>query len=227
MKILCSSICVLSLLTVSASAQVVGGTELEIGSTGTNQVADTLLSPSGAIGDDNSVDAGHSIAVGRYNVLGNQTSNGYSLAAFGKQNTMGGSYSLTVGYLNESHGKYSAIIGRENVISHDPVSGDAAQSALVVGGGNVNDHARYSIIVGTGNVASQAHRTALFGQGLISNWDKATIVGEYNDSTVAQELRFAVGVGADENNRNNAFEVHSDGTILMIPQGDISMGEFE
>ncbi|OJV03148.1 MAG: hypothetical protein BGO12_09730 [Verrucomicrobia bacterium 61-8] len=114
-------------------------------------------------------------------------------------------------------------IGEGNALAHDEEWGEGANS-LLVGYYNYNTEADSSIIVGD---YCQAHsdNTGTIGRGLINYWADATIVGRFN-GTASDGLLFAVGSGADSNNRGNVMEVYEDGKVVLPRQGDILMGEF-
>lgn len=65
----------------------------------------------------------------------------------------------------------------------------------------------------------------------IGEWGQTT-VGRYNDTrtndagTNHTQGVLVVGTGTADNNRANAMRVLSNGTILIAPSGDISMGSF-
>lgn len=219
------------LSTSSVNAQVVAGSQLEIGPSGSNQVQDAPLVNGAAIGSGNSVHGFGSAAFGYGNTLA-----GSSSGAFGHDNELiytqgsfatGGGNSLEV--VN-----FSLVVGTLNLtfMTFDPDEELLFMDSSLVAGLYNSTNARASLIVGQNNVSERSDyfsvSHSVIGSGLISKWSNSLVVGSYNDASIPSGagLRFAVGNGANANNRSNALEVYADGKIFMPPQGDILMGEF-
>ena len=72
--------------------------------------------------------------------------------------------------------------------------------------------------------------SAAIGEGIIADGAHQVIIGKYNSAGVSDGLQFAVGIGSDESNRANAFEVYNDsqhGVFVNVPgrltsEGDIT-----
>ena len=230
------------------AAQTVTGTALSIRVTGSNQInsPDTTLGV--ALGSGNSISAGTVLVVGNSN-----TANLGNGVVAGSSNTLDGLYypnagGLTLGAGNLQHGG-GIVAGSSNY--------NAGYSDVLIGignsaGGNSDFVASFFATIGAYNsfifVAQDSFAagynnyitlpiydgsvyidsaTAL-GCGLINQWSSSTVIGCYNDSSIAWDsgLRFAVGNGSDSDHRSDALEVYQDGRILMPKQGDMPMGEF-
>lgn len=102
--------------------------------------------------------------------------------------------------------------------------------SMVIGTGNNHVNSDTSFTMGYNNY-STGWMQMVMGWGLISGtvWggsnNPSLVVGTFNVDKA--NLRFAIGNGTDANNRKNAFEVYSDGTVrLGKRQGDLRMGRF-
>jgi len=130
--------------------------------------------------------------------------------------------SIAVGHNNDAL-NLSAAVGNANSVNE--IAAEYPRCSMAVGYFNtiLGNHA---FAAGRENTV-EADNAAALGHGLTSTADAATVVGSYNVDK--EGLRFAVGTGTGptSNGRANAFEVYANGDIVMKPQGDISMGEFQ
>lgn len=237
----------------SLRAQTVAGTELEIGPSGSNQVTGAK---SGAIGLNNQVAGNQSFAVGGANLLNGEggmavgTSN-YShsssidsfvlgnaneirpdstfASAFGAANLVRAYCGFAFGEANIAESYCGGIIGSFNVMKLDAAEQYLPESSLMIGNSNFAEGLMVcSLVCGMNNVADAVWYSTTLGEGLVNKWNRSTVLGGYNDSSMAANsgLLFAIGNGVDATHRSNALEVYSDGKIKMPRQGDILMGEF-
>lgn len=157
-----------------------------------------------------------------------------------------GDFSMGVGGNSTASGFSAVALGSSTATGHQSVSagwGSTASGEFAVAMGIGTASGTYSFAVGQ-STASGYQSTALGGGNAIGDHSNAigwnatavanfsTVVGVFNElignptMNLPSNPVFVVGNGTDNTNRSNAFEVHMDGTILMAPQGDISMGEF-
>ncbi|MDX2081721.1 MAG: hypothetical protein SFU53_13135 [Terrimicrobiaceae bacterium] len=236
---------IIAACSATVSAQVVIGDELEIGPAGSNQVTNTWTTSypaqmipaknSGAIGSGNQVRQSYSFAIGISNTIEETTS-----MALGTWNIVGddfpwgGRASLAVGTHNQIHSDDSLAVGYANYLAGSGYEFAGGEMSMLVGvynqSGGVASLAvgRNNLIQGDDYDATKVEASAVIGRGLITKWNHALVVGQYNDSDIPQNsgLLFAVGNGAMSGPRSNAMEVYLDGRIKMPRQGDILMGEF-
>lgn len=68
---------------------------------------------------------------------------------------------------------------------------------------------------------------AAIGNGAVASQAGAVAIGNYNATMQAGDV-FAIGSGTDAQNRETALRVTDDGRVILgMPQGDISMGEYQ
>lgn len=223
------SIFVVIAYTGSLRAQTVSGNQLEIGLSGANQVSGTLNS--GAIGIFNNIQGDDAFGVGCGNYVWTRS------LGVGYYNQQSGSDGMCVGSINTNDGGSCLLVGAYNYSQNDWELGAANHSLLVGTFNTAGISVSASFVLGTNNVVAGDYNYSMddyetvdssstMGRGLVNKWSYSTVIGTYNDSTVADQLRFAVGNGIDATHRSNAFEVYVDGKIKMPRQGDILMGEF-
>lgn len=144
----------------------------------------------------------HNIITGRDNTNTSGNRNIFS----GDTNESAGDNNAIFGNLNKNGGNNNLLSGYQNTIttgSQNIISG----SENKINSGNRNTLNGYgNEITGTNNAA--------FGQGhRITNIDNVTACGMYSE--INSNTLFAVGNGTNTENRNNAFEVHLDGTAYL------------
>lgn len=89
-----------------------------------------------------------------------------------------------------------------------------------------------TIAVGFNNVVSPGTSgmgTAAIGTGLRAEWANSLVVGQYNSTVTGGTPLFVVGNGENNDQRKNAMEVWSNGTVVIgkVPEkGGVPMGEF-
>ena len=64
------------------------------------------------------------------------------------------------------------------------------------------------------------------GTGVETTTASQTVVGKYNNSSVGGLFVVGMGSGTGTTPRKNAIRVREDGTLLVRPSGDLSMGGF-
>jgi hypothetical protein len=214
----------ISLLTAAmtdlgAQTTTIAGQSLNIGPVSTNNLHNTTFDQSGAIGTGNYSAAPGSLALGQSNTI-----TSFNTITLGYGNTSWGDDTLQVGEVNSSDAKGSLLVGGYNSAFAGEEAGPVWYSIV---SGNLNNVNAASNVLVTGlNNGVTASNSATLGRGLVNYWENATIVGAYNNTTVSDPLRFAVGNGSTASDRSNAFEVYANGTILMPRQGDVRMGRF-
>ncbi len=136
---------------------------------------------------------------------------------------------MAMGESNEVEGDGIAVIGWENSAQYNAEQEWYPVYLLMIGElnyaeGEVVD----SFICGANNIADKVWYSTTLGEGLVNKWNRSTVLGGYNDSSMSGNsgLLFAIGNGVDSAHRSNALEVYADGKIKMPRQGDILMGEF-
>ncbi len=120
----------------------------------------------------------------------------------------------------------SLAVGDGNQIGSN---GNRCTSALAVGLDNTIE-ADEAISMGY-NTQVLKERSMGAGSGIIVPNDGSAgtvIVGRYNDTTEygTNDVVFGVGNG-DAVNSSNAITIYADGSIVIQPQGDVLMGDFD
>lgn len=114
----------------------------------------------------------------------------------------------------------SSYVGQSFAMGYSNVLYAGVSHSIVCGLGNY-------VGITNGSAPETITSTATIGTGLRNKWNPATILGKYNSISPPNTLLFAIGNGADDNNRRNAVEVYTDGKVVIRhAQGDILMGEF-
>lgn len=189
-----------------------------------------------------------SVALGAYSYA-----DADSAVSLGSGNYAAGIASASMGYGAQSSGFASASIGRWTVAqglnqfvigSYNVASGSPHNSWTEASAGfpawSENDEI---VIVGNGT-SNTTRSNALtvkknaatgIGTGIVTTTASQTVVGKYNDTSNDSEGRnhgnglFVVGMGTGTaaEQRKNAIRVREDGTLLVRPAGDLSMGGFQ
>lgn len=137
-----------------------------------------------------------SLAIGTHNSTGagaaaltsGSDASGANAFAIGAKNNVSGDGSAAFGTGNTVSGGYSLASGRGNTVS-------GTGSAAI---GSVNANAK--------------NNAAVFGKGNVANSDGELVIGSFNKQDLSGYPEyFAIGNGADEDNRSTAFKVASTG----------------
>lgn len=128
--------------------------------------------------------------------------------AHGYDTWSSGEYSTTFGLSNRNAAKNGFVIGANCASNANGENGFA-------GGQGSEVQAKNSFAFGLGCFAAAPQAFAL-GQNIVVGTQNQTAVGQFNDNN--SKAFFAVGAGADSNNRKNAFEVFS---TYAISWGDL------
>lgn len=208
-----------------------------------------------AVANGGSIGVGYaSVAGGIYSVaIGSECrADGDYAVALGEGNSAMGIGSATMGFGTQAtgfaasssgHGTYAqglnqCVIGSFNVISGSSHNSwaeynvgfptwDPNDEIFIIGNG-VNAYNRSNALTVKKNAATG------IGTGIVTTTASQTVVGKYNDTSVDSEGRshgaglFVIGMGQGTGTtpRKNALRVREDGTLLVRPAGDLSMGGF-
>ena len=136
------------------------------------------------------------------------TASGRSSASFGEITEAAGDYAASFGYATIALGDDSLATGRSSVASGESSFASGKETYAV---GN------HSLAAGFNTMAESYAAVA------IGRWN---VGGGTDDSWVATDPVFEIGIGANDEDKLNALTVYKNGKIKMERQGDILMGEF-
>lgn len=165
--------------------------------------------------------------------FGSSRASGAISAAFGYARASG-EVSAAFGFDTHAQGYSQFVIGQYNIPQGDPDEWIATDDLFIVGNGGPGEAPSNALTVKkNGNAAFSASLAA--GPGTQTTGTAQTVVGKYNNTNPNNngvnhtEGVFIIGTGTGPaaNQRANAMRVLDDGSILIKPSGDISMGEFE
>ncbi len=172
-----------------------------------------------AIGDNVEATGTNSIAIGDKDVAGKGIASGISAVMMGKNNLASGDYSIAIGLASNATANYALATGQNS---------DASGLHAFAHGLNSTASGIRSFSNGWGTTASGANAWAggkdstasgdrSFAFGLEVNADDANMVafGKYNKLNTGNNSVFQVGIGASDAARDNAFDIHQNGIILM------------
>ena len=172
-----------------------------------------------AIGDNVEATGTNSIAIGDKDVAGKGIASGISAVMMGKNNLASGNYSIAIGLANNATANYALATGQNS---------DASAVHAFAHGLNSTASGVRSFSNGWGTTASGANAWAggkdsiasgdrSFAFGLEVQADDANMVafGKYNKLNTGNNSVFQVGIGASDGARANAFDIHTDGIILL------------
>jgi hypothetical protein len=85
------------------------------------------------------------------------------------------------------------------------------------------------------DTTASGYASSAMGHYTIAQGFSQTVIGQYDvargnsGAWIAADTEpvFIVGNGTGEQNRSNALVVNKDGSVLMKPQGDLPMGDFQ
>jgi YadA head domain repeat (2 copies) len=183
-----------------------------------------------AFGEDSSALGTNSIALGNDSIaLGPfAISTGNNSLAFGRGTGAEGAASVALGASVNAKAKNQVVLGRFNAPSGDPAAETPQDDLFIVGNGT--DSANRSNAVTVKKNAATA-----IGTGVVTTTASQTVVGKFNDTSLDAGGKdhgsglFIVGMGSGTGTtpRKNALRVRVDGTLLVRPAGDLSMGDFQ
>jgi hypothetical protein len=155
---------------------------------------------------------------------------GHASTAMGYASRTDGLSSMALGRGIIAQGLNQVVVGQFNVASGTPHNSwsemhawDPGDEILIVGNGQ-NDGSRSNAFTVKKNAATG------IGTGVVTTTPSQTVVGRYNDTAPERANGLFVvgmGTGTDPAQRKNAIRVREDGTLLVRPAGDLSMGGFE
>jgi hypothetical protein len=202
---------------ISIGKHAVAGMTTRLASDATNAIA---------IGIGSQVQASGSVALGQNTWIPETAT---AATVVGNAGRAYGNFSTAIGTGAESWGYRQIVLGQYSVFQGDPY-------------GNSNLPSDHILIVANGNSETDRSNAltirkdagTAIGTGVTSNAAAQLVAGRYNDTTTdatttPQSVRtngvFIVGSGTASAPKN-AMRILDDGTILINPSGDISMGEF-
>lgn len=168
----------------------------------------------------------------RFNFSASVASGEYSFAV-GSGVFADGLNSAGFGLGTTAKGYNQLVIGEYNALQGTGTANANAGDALFIIGNGTSTTNRSSALTVNRNAATG------IGTGIVTTTASQTIVGKYNDTSNDSEGRsrgaglFVVGMGTGNPadpaavQRKNALRVREDGTLLVRPAGDISMGDFQ
>jgi len=134
----------------------------------------------------------------------NSLAEGQETTASGQASHAEGSDTTASGFASHVEGQYNSAVG----------SGSHAEGYSTEATGD-NSHAEGKDTNASGDNSHAA------GYGTVALNDNMTVIGQYNSGLTDTSL-FEIGIGTNNGNRKNAFEVHNDGKILA-PEYDPSL----
>lgn len=163
----------------------------------------------------------HSFALGSADTYSETPTeaSGYGAVAIGKGAKASGSRSVAMGVGATSSGKASVALG-DGTTSTGQGSfavgvGCTASNYTAFACGEKNTASAYNAFAGgSGSVASHANAVAI-GRALKTGKGNHAVFGQYNDSTANTDSLLTVGKGTSDSTRSNAFDVKSNGNILV------------
>jgi hypothetical protein len=164
-----------------------------------------------------------SVALGSGAISGGELS-----LALGPVATTLGRASVALGESVDAKAKNQVVVGKFNAPSGDPAAETPQDDLFIVGNGT--DSANRSNAVTVKKNAATA-----IGTGVVTTTASQTVVGKFNDTSLDAGGKdhgsglFIVGMGSGTGTtpRKNALRVRVDGTLLVRPAGDLSMGDFQ
>jgi hypothetical protein len=194
----------------------------------TNANAGTAIGPSAkAWGNDSSAFGSASFSNGASSLaIGHQAlSNGSSSASLGIQTISSGWQSVSIGYKTTACSASQTVVGRYNLpASLTPETTpnfEDSSITFVIGNGYKGAD---DVVVKQNALTIRRDNGTAIGTQVASGAGGQVVVGRYNVSRA--DGAFIVGAGASETPRN-ALRVTDGGMVLVQPDGDISMGEFQ
>ena len=172
-----------------------------------------------AVGNNVEATGDESISVGKKTITGRGTASGVNSAAIGFNNLAQGDYSIALGQNDSSTGNNSFSMGQNSTASgaHSFAHGlnSTASGTRSFSNGWGTTASGTNAWVGGKDCVASGDRSFAFG--LEVNADDANMVafGKYNKLNTGNNSIFQVGVGASDAARDNAFDIHQNGIILM------------
>jgi len=181
----------------------------------------TTASGEGSIAVGNNVQAtgAESISVGKKTITGRGTASGINSAAIGLNNLAQGNYSIALGQNNSSTGDYSFSMGQNSTASgiHSFAHGlnSTASGIRSFSNGYGTTASGTNAWVGGRDCVASGDRSFAFGRAVQADDANMVAFGKYNKLNTGNDSIFQVGVGASDAARDNAFDIHQNGIILM------------
>ena len=154
----------------------------------------------------------YAVALGRKNILTKRNS-----MAFGESNTVSGQSAVAIGTTNTVSANMGFASGNGNTVSGDYYSvafgqQNTSSNRASFAAGRTSVASGYAATTFGGDNNATHEYSATIGLGLNSCGGSSTTIGKYNSTE--NDALFVVGNGGGNSNRNNAFVVKSDGTII-------------
>ena len=204
-----------------SNSTALGSVTIASGLASTAMGGNTIASANYATASGDNVEATGvgSLAVGIKDVASKGIASGTASVMLGKNNLASGDYSIAIGLANNATANYALATGQNS---------DASAAHAFAHGLNSTASGIRSFSNGWGTTASGANAWAggkdciasgdrSFAFGLEVNADDANMVafGKYNKLNTGNNSVFQIGVGANDGARDNAFDIHQNGIILM------------
>jgi hypothetical protein len=134
-----------------------------------------------------------------------------------------GSYSFAAGFNTTASGANSVAMGSSTTASETNAvamgsSTTASEANAVAMGSSTTASGTNSVAMGSSTIASGTNSTAI-GQGTKADADNSFVVGSYNNNIITDEL-FTVGNGIADFSRSNAFEIYTNGDVVVPALGN-------
>jgi hypothetical protein len=189
-----------------------------------------------AIGNATRVEQSNAVALGTQTVV---SGNGWDSLAGGYASEVTEAHSIAFGDHAMAHGWNGMAVGyyTETQKGSSVALGSytkALDNNAFAGGEYTAAKGWNAIALGYRTEATGFHSLAA-GCNTVARGFSQTVIGQYNVAKgnsrawVASNTEpvFIVGNGTGEQSRSNAFVVNKDGSVLMKPQGDLPMGNFQ
>ena len=143
-----------------------------------------------------------------------------------------GDNSMAIGRGTNAVGAGQMVIGRYNIASSAPTGSDPVESDVILIVGNGNPNSTEPARIASNAMTVRLDGGTAIGAGVISSAPGQVVVGKYNDATANTNANldktkgvFVVGAGTSTT-KKHALRILDDGTVLIQPKGDLSMGQF-
>jgi hypothetical protein len=174
-----------------------------------------------------SVALGTGLANGAYSTaMPAAEANGNVSGAMGDGSRTEGFSSIALGRDVIAQGLNQIAVGQFNLASGTPHNNwsevnawDPNDEIFIVGNGQSNSTRSNALTI-------KKNASTGIGAGIVTTTASQTVVGKYNDSSVGGLFVVGMGPGTGTEPRKNALRVREDGTLLVRPAGDLSMGDF-
>lgn len=162
------------------------------------------------------------------------TASSFGSTAMGFASEAGGDFSTAIGFRATAQAFSSIVLGTFNVLQGDRYNWVPTDDLLVVGNGTEPSAPSNALTIKKSGTAAFAGGMSV-GPGTNSRGSAQVVLGKYNDDTLDAQgtdhssglLIIGMGSGTGTAPRKNALRVRENGTLLIRPAGDLSMGDFQ